>query len=35
MAVPTGTAQTYQGVVNREDLSDLVYMISPTGVSVL
>lgn len=35
MAVPTGTAQTYQGVVNREDLSDIVYMISPTGVSVL
>lgn len=30
MAVPSGTAQTYQGVVNREDLADIVYMISPT-----
>lgn len=30
MAVPTGTTQTYTGVVNKEDLSDLVYMISPT-----
>ena len=35
MAVPTGTAQTYQGVINREDLSDMVYMISPTRVLVL
>ena len=35
MAVPSGTAQTYQGTINREDLSDMVYMISPTGVSVL
>jgi len=30
MTVPADTAQTYQGVVNREDLSDIVYRISPT-----
>lgn len=30
MTVPTNAAQTYQGSVNREDLSDIVYMISPT-----
>ena len=35
MAVPSGTAQTYQGVVNREDLSDIVYMISPTETPFL
>lgn len=35
MAVPTGTAQTYQGVINREDLSDMVYMISPTETPFL
>lgn len=35
MAVPSGTAQTYQGVINREDLSDLVYMISPTETPFL
>lgn len=35
MAVPTGTAQTYQGVINREDLSDMVYMISPTETPLL
>lgn len=31
MAVPTGTFQTYQKVGIREDLSDMVYNISPTG----
>ena len=35
MAVPAGTAQTYQGVINREDLSDMVYMISPTETPLL
>lgn len=35
MAVPSGTAQTYQGVINREDLSDMVYMISPTETPLL
>lgn len=35
MAVPANTAQTYQGTVNREDLSDVVYMISPTETPFL
>ncbi len=35
MAVPSGTMQTYTATVNREDLSDMVYMISPTRVLVL
>ena len=35
MAVPSGTAQTYQGTINREDLSDMVYMISPTETPFL
>ncbi|TXH46558.1 MAG: phage head protein [Desulfurellales bacterium] len=30
MAAPTNTMQTYTAVVNFEDLSDMVYMISPT-----
>lgn len=30
MAVPTGTLQTFQAVGNREDLSNLIFMISPT-----
>jgi len=34
MAVPTGTFQTFQSIGNREDLSDIIYDISPTGVSV-
>lgn len=29
MAVPTNTFQTYQAVGNREDLSDVAYMVSP------
>lgn len=35
MAVPSNTMQTYTGVVNREDLSDMVYMISPTETPLL
>ena len=35
MAVPSGTMQTYTGVINREDLSDMVYMISPTETPLL
>lgn len=35
MTVPSGTAQTYQGTINREDLSDMVYMISPTQTPFL
>ncbi len=35
MAAPTNTATTYTGVVNREDLSDVVYMISPTETPFL
>ncbi len=34
MPAPTGTFQTYQAVGNREDLSDIIWDISPTGVSV-
>lgn len=30
MAVPTGTFQTYQAIGNREDLSDIIFDISPT-----
>lgn len=30
MAVPSGTFQTFQAVGNREDLSNLIFMISPT-----
>lgn len=30
MAVPTGTFQTFQAVGNREDLSSLIFNISPT-----
>lgn len=30
MAAPTGTFQTYQAIGNREDLSDIIYDISPT-----
>jgi len=29
MAVPANTFQTYQAVGNREDLSDIIYMVSP------
>lgn len=35
MAIPNATFQTYQGVGIREDLTDTIYNISPTGVSVL
>ncbi len=30
MAVPSGTFQTYQEVGIREDLSDLIFNVSPT-----
>ena len=30
MAVPAGTLQTYQGIGNREDLSEDIYRIDPT-----
>lgn len=30
MTVPTGSFQTYQAVGNREDLTDMIYNISPT-----
>ena len=30
MAVPTGTALTYSSIGNREDLTDVIYDISPT-----
>lgn len=30
MTAPTGTFQTYQAIGNREDLSDIIYDISPT-----
>lgn len=29
MTAPTGTLQTFQAVGNREDLSDIIYDISP------
>jgi len=35
MAAPTNTFVTTSGVVNREDLSDVVYMISPTDTPFL
>ena len=30
MTVPTGTYQTHQLIGDREDLTDEIYMISPT-----
>lgn len=30
MTAPTGTLQTYQAIGNREDLTDVIYRISPT-----
>ena len=35
MAVPAGTFKTYEAIGNREDLTDAIYNISPTGLSVL
>lgn len=35
MPVPSNTMQTYTGTINREDLSDMVYMISPTETPLL
>lgn len=34
MAVPAATTQTYQVIGNREDLSDIIYMISPMETPV-
>lgn len=34
-APPTGTFETYAAVGNRDDLSDIIYNIDPTGHSVL
>lgn len=35
MTNAVATFLTYQAVGNREDLEDVIYNISPTGVSVL
>lgn len=35
MAVPTNTFETYDAIGNREDLTDVIYNIAPTGHSVL
>lgn len=35
MTVPTNTFQTYQAIGNREDLSDIIYDISPIDVPIL
>lgn len=35
MATATDSFTSYSAVGNREDLSDIIYDISPTGVSVL
>jgi hypothetical protein len=35
MALPTNTLTTYSAIGNREDLSDIIYRIDPTGHSVL
>lgn len=35
MAAPTNTFVSTSGVINREDLSDVVYMISPTDTPLL
>ena len=34
MTVPSGTFQTYQAIGNREDLTDIIYNVAPTGFSV-
>ena len=30
MALPTNTLATYEAIGNREDLTDVIYRISPT-----
>lgn len=35
MAVPTGSFQSYQAIGNREDLTDMITMISPTDTPIL
>jgi len=35
MTVPTDVFATYQSIGNREDLSDVIYKISPTELRIL
>lgn len=35
MAITSGTFETYQAIGRREDLTDVIHDISPTGQSVL
>jgi hypothetical protein len=35
MALPTNAFATYEAIGNREDLSNIIYRIDPTGFSVL
>jgi hypothetical protein len=35
MALPTNTFATYEAIRNREDLSDVIYRIDPTGFGPL
>lgn len=35
MAMPTNTFATYEAIGNREDLSDMIYRISPTDTPFL
>lgn len=35
MTAPTSTYMSSAAVGNREDLTDMIYRITPTGVSVL
>jgi len=34
MTAPGGTLRTYEAIGNREDLEDIIWDISPTGLSV-
>lgn len=35
MATPSNTVTSYSYTGNREDLADVIYDVTPTGVSVL
>jgi hypothetical protein len=35
MSTPANTFTTYSAKGNREDLSDIIYRVDPTGYSVL
>ena len=35
MALPSNTLATFSAIGNREDLSDIIYDVSPAGVSAL